>query len=307
MSQDNIKFPKTFNINSLIEVAETKSDALSYEVVINPNETLKFDDERINYFNIVKNISIEIKGSSEVKVISLCINDKIIEKSYSEDNNREIFKFKIFNINGVVQNPKLFTLNFTCDPKPLRPLNATIHYHYIKVDEQMDNFLRYNHYYSVHLIAKQILSIYYCPNKIEATYNARFIEINDVSEFNSVIDLEYEWVCPTIYSFKLKKEKHRIISVEVSNEMEKLMDEDPLLKIESTRTVLGENLVNKCYIVHMSQKINIESHLLSEYGLISYVTIHKIPKSQIDDISMKKITDDQKSVLKRLMQTNIKI
>ena len=301
-------FPRTFNINELFNVSNSESKEITQSAEFNEaqHNTVTLNDS--GYSNIVKNIIIEVKSHSEIKSIEMFINDNkttsnnlIIESVKSDDGNRECFRFKIFNVNGVVLNPKLFSIKFKCNT--VVQTKIEIKYTGIAVDEQMLDFLKYNQYYGVHLLDKLVLAIYYCPYQIPA-YNVKFIDSADLVKFNDVIKLDYNWQCPVIRTLSKKnpiKEKHRIISVEVTPEIEKALNDDPLLKYESVRVELDGKLINKSYIICVNERKDVESHLLSEYGLISYITISKLPITDIDEILMEKIHNSQLNVLKRLI------
>jgi hypothetical protein len=258
---------------------------------------------------------------SETIMRSMLINDQIVEiikPLYLEDENKTcMFAFKTFNKSGVVQNPKLFDINFVCEPNPSESLPAIIQYHGIIVDEKTADFLEYNQYYSVHPInigrlngdednskpMNQVLGIYYSPNE-NPNYNIRFLDLKDLEEFNNVVCLSYMWKTPIIYKFNEnpKKEKHRLITVECNKEIIQKINNDNLLRYESKTANLSSEIISKSFIVPKSDRSDIEGHLLAEYGLIPYTIIISTPKTEIDYDRMKEIHDSQMIVLKKIYE-----
>lgn len=302
----SILFPRTFNINELFDVSKTESNTLTQKFKLLSDQVIKLDPAP--NISIVKNISVVIKGKHEVKNINMLINNSIIEKASSIGGNREVFKFQIFTTNGVVLNPRLFNVTFRAEPKPLVDAEVEIHYTGFKIDNEMNDFLKYNQYYSVHLLptdaeSKKVLAIYYTPALLQA-YCVKFIELNDIKEFNDVVKMEYEWQCPIVRKLSVpnanKENKYRIISVEITYELEKIMTSDPLLNYESMHTIINQNEINKSYIVCIDEQTDVEAHLLSEYGLISYVTISKLPQTEVNCEIMQNICENQNNIIKRL-------
>jgi hypothetical protein len=312
---EELSVSQTFNINAIVEVAETRS-----KLVEVPGEFPKATDQlkrsafkfnNTSYgSDIAKNITVKLKKPSEVRTICVVIEDKIIERMHPDDAERRTFKSKLFVTNGIVLNPALFSISFIAEPV-LESQEFTLSYYCINVDPPTKDYLKYNQYYSVHLTGpgtektEKFLAIYYCPAE-RPSYNIKFIDVGDVAEFNSSIHLDYKWRPPIIWKRKedSKKEKHRVITVEVSPETDVVLSEDKLLKYETASIQLNNGQVSRSYVAHIDEQLDIESHLLSEYGLVSYVSIFQLPVNEIDTELSKKIFANNKFVLDKLNNTH---
>lgn len=324
---ETIKFPKTVELNTIFENSETETKLFTHNAKFLSTGKLIIDSFNIQESHILKGFVVKIP-SKLVKTISLLINDQIVEIAQpiyfdeTEELKCTMFSFKIFNNNGVVQNPKLFDVNFICEPIPSSEMPATLQYHGIMLDEMSEDFLEYNQYYSIHPLslkseakASQILAIYYSPTLIP-NYNVRFLDLTDIKEFNDVVQLSYSWKTPIIFKFKdkQKKEIHRLISVEYPmkstqtlldgeypKNLSMTLENDPVLITYETKTVdIGNGIINKSFIVHKSERADIEGHLMSEYGLIPYSTVVNTPRAEVDYERMQQIRDAQINVLKKI-------
>lgn len=341
-----IKFPKTVELNTIFENSETETKTFAHnakflstgKLIIDgckqPASNLKvLDSFNIQEAHLLKGFVIKVPNIL-LKSISLLINDQIVEIAQPiyldecihsasnlkdldgcEESKCTIFSFKIFNGNGVVQNPKLFDINFICEPIPSSEIPVTIQYYGIVLDEMAEDFLEYNQYYSIHPLnlkseekSSKVLAIYYSPS-LKPNYNIRFLDLKDIEEFNNVVCLSYLWKTPVIFKFedKQKKEKHRLITVECPKDMGQKLENDPILITYETKTVdigrltdIGCPMISKSFIVHKSERADIEGHLISEYGLIPYSIVISTPRAEVDYERMKQIYDAQMKVLKKL-------
>jgi len=325
-----IKFPRTVELNNIFENSETETKTFAHNAKFISTGKLIIDSFNIQESHLLKGFVIKVP-SVLVKNISLLINDQIIEIAQpiyfdeTEELKCTMFSFKIFNNNGVVQNPKLFDVNFICEPSPSSEIPATIQYHGITLDEMAEDFLEYNQYYSIHPLslkseakASQVLAIYYSP-ALKPNYNVRFLDLKDVEEFNNVVQLSYLWKTPVMFKFedKQKKEKHRLITVEYplnEGDFHSKIENDHILATYETKTVKLENqdllrstpvvnnhqVISKSFIVHRSERADIEGHLISEYGLIPYSTVINTPRAEVDYERMQQIYDAQMKVLKKI-------
>jgi hypothetical protein len=310
---DTIKFPRTYDVRSIIEQASTESKKITQPAKFLASGKLSVDSFNDQKFDIIKSISIKTKKPNNFNTISLLINDYIVCKTKSDTENRNTFTFDSFISNGIVQVPKLFDINFICNPFPSNDIDVELTYYGVSLEEEVKDYMLYNQYYSIHKVNKMsqndeefvskgsVLAIYYAPAQI-TPYNVKFIELKDIPEFMNVIQLDYIWKCPSLYEFKgeMKKEIHRLISVECDLETEKLMNKDEVLNFESRRIVLEDGKISKNYVVHVSVRRDIESHILSEYGLIPFISIIEIPKAEIDYTKMSKIFNNILTVLKKI-------
>ena len=297
---DKVNFPKTFSITDIFNQADHEIKDISMNAKFDINGIFNFNHTESN---MIKEIKITIKNKSAINYIKLLINDCIVEKSKADEENRNQFNFTIFDTNGIINNPHLFDLRFVCFPKPLNEIDIEIKFRSIIFDDITFDFLKYNQYYSIHYLRiqtehkedkKMILAIYYCPMK-KPNYNTKFIKTENLEEFIEVINLPYEWECPTIHgkpNYK-KNNNYRMISVECNSKIEQKINEDKIFNCETSSTKLSNDLINKSFIVHKDISKDIEAHLLSEYALIPYTTIYKLPTSGIDYDKMKDIKDNQ--------------
>ena len=305
---EQVKFPKTVSLNVLYENSDAETKLYTHDAKFLTTGKLIIDSFNIQESDILKGFVIKV-SNPKIQTISILINDSVIEIAKPiilEDGKTFMFTFQIFNQNGVVQCPKLFDINFICEPIPPQEVPAMIQYHGVVVEE-IEDFLEYNQYYSIYQLkseekSNKVLTIYYSPTQ-NPPYNVRFLDLADVNEFIKVVELSYLWRTPIIYKFQesAKKEPHRLITIEVSKEYDSKLEGDPLLRYE-TRTVEIPNtkLISKSFIVHKSDRSDIEGHLLAEYGLVPYTTIIKIPRTEIDYDRMKQIFDAQMNVLKKI-------
>lgn len=305
MSQDLIPivFPKTYNINKILEIADKKTEKI--EFVRNSNDgSFKLINEDSISFDIIAGYIELIVKPAEVKHISMLIIDKVIEKS--TDENRECFVFKIFNTNGLIITPGLLDINFVCEPKPLNPIQVTIKCNVIKVNEIVKSFFRYNHYYSIHLytggMQGEVLAIYYCSQQ-QPPYNVRFIKFSDIEEFNSVINLPYDWQCPPVYIVKLnEKRKHRIISLTADNDHIKELDNDEVLAFEKHKTIVSPDRSTINFIVHADYTFDVEKYIFNTYGSVVRTTLMNLPVTTLDRATMLSIHNSQQRALELLMK-----
>jgi hypothetical protein len=311
---DPVQFPKTFDLRSLLDQAETESKKIVQECKITTGGKITIDSAIPN-FNVIKKITIASKTPNAIKTIALQINNYTLYTANPDPENRTVFTFDSFDINGIVQDPKLFEISFVCNPTPPITTELELSYYGVAVDQQTLDFLKYNQYYSVHKVRQQtgqqpdeqtekkghVLVIYYAPVQ-SSPYNVKFLDLKDIPDFMNAINLNYQWEVPPVYKFEteMKKESHRMISVECDIEMEQKLCADELLKYETHRVDLGDGQINKSFIVPRSERPDIEGHLMAEYGLIPYVTIVKIPRAEIDYVAMKRVRESQIDILKKI-------
>jgi hypothetical protein len=310
---EQLKFPKTVSLNVLFENSDAETKLYTHDAKFLTTGKLIIDSFNIQESDILKGFVIKVSNPT-IQTISILINDAVIEIAKPiilEDGKTSMFTFQIFNQNGVVQCPKLFDINFICEPIPSQEVPAILQYHGIVIEE-IEDFLEYNQYYSIYQLNmktlpdekanNKVLTIYYSPTQ-NPPYNVRFLDLADIDEFIKAIELSYFWKTPIIYKFQesAKKEPHRLITVEISKEYDSKLESDPLLRYE-TRTVEIPNtkLISKSFLVHKSDRSDIEGHLLAEYGLVPYTTIVKMPRTEIDYDRMKQIFDTQMNVLKKI-------
>lgn len=311
---NTIKFPRTYDIRNIIDCSIIESKKITQPAKFLTSGKLFIESFNEQKFDIIKGISIKTKKPNNFNSVSILINDYVVCKSKSDTENRNTFTFDSFISNGIIQVPKLFDINFTCSPFPSVDVDVELTYYGIYLDDEIKDYMLYNQYYSIHKVHKMshsddeefiskgsVLVIYYAPSQ-PLSYNVKFIELKDIPEFMSVIQLDYIWKCPALYEFKgeMKKEIHRLISVECDLETETLMNSDKILNFESRRILLEDGKISKNYVVHVSVRRDIESHILSEYGLVPFVSIIEIPKAEIDYTKMSKIFDNNLTVLKKI-------
>jgi hypothetical protein len=300
---DKIKFPKSINLHEFCEITETESKLVKQDGIFITTGKLIIDSFNLHGFNIIKAISISIKDPHNISKIDILINDSIVERM-KPNENRTRFISSAFNINGIVQHPKLFDINLICYPHPPKNVDVTLEFHGVTV--RYESFLKYNQYFSIHQVSLEdvdkLLAIYYNPSAV-TTYNVRFIELKDVIEFNKVVEMPYDWECPRIIKILSdKKVKNKMITVEVDLKTEKIIDEDKELP-KNPKKINTKSGVTISYITETKNTEDLESHLLSEYGLIPYVTILEKPATIIDKFEMSKITAEQRFILSKIDQS----
>lgn len=313
MYSEPLKFPKTANLHEIFENSDTESKTIVHNAKFLTTGKLIIDSFNLHENNILKGFVIKLSSAS-IKKVSLLINDQIIETAelisldVNEDEKEAMFAFKVFNQNGVVQNPKLFDINFICEPIPSQNIPAQLQYQGMIVDQLMSDFLEYNQYYSIHALsdATKILAIYYAPTQ-KPNYNVRYLDLKDLEEFKQVISLSYLWKTPVMFSFadRQKKEKHRLITVECTPEIGMKLENDVLLRYETKTLDINNNMISKSFVVHKSERVDVEGHLISEYGLIPYSTVINTPRAEIDYDRMAEIYAAQLSALKKIYGISI--
>lgn len=294
---EEVEFPKTFDFESIFMQAETESKQIIQDCKFVATGCLIIDSFNIHRFNFIKLFTIEIPDSN-ILSIDMLINNQVIESAKSVNGERQTFTF----VTPMIQCPKVFDINFICDPRPSASINAKIKYHGFKVDGVTEDFIHFNQYYYVQKVANKILAIYYCPSN-NPSYNVRFIEEKDLPDFTAAIQKSYKWQSPIFYADQttsIKKEKYRQITFECTNEQEAELNEDKNLDYESSSTSVSSNSVMKGYAVPLSNKKEIEAYLLGTYGLISQTSILRVSGRIIDYEKINEVTHNQKLILRSL-------
>lgn len=302
-------FPRILNLSEIFEAAELESKKNIQNGRFQENGNLRLDAP-LAEFDMLKNFAIKISNTSEIKTVSMLVNHKLIEKVNAEDANRELFKFTVFDVCGIIQRPKLFDIEFVCEPEPHHSKVAELTYYGFNFDDTVKSFLNYNKYYGIHrftykgkLHTEKILVIYYCPME-EMNYNVKFMNIADIEEFNIAVNSSYNWEVLTMRRPGKKSIKRASISTYVTKEIADQMSVDKFLSFDSSTTSDSDQLC-KTFIVDTQTIDALESHLAIKYGLVAYIKLSEFNISEIDYEAMNAICKYQTDMFERVKKISI--
>ena len=299
-------FPRILNLSEIFEAAEVESKKITQNGRFQENGKLLLD-KPLTSFDMLKNFTIKINNTTEIKSVSILINDKLVEKVNAEDLNRELFKFTVFDVCGVVQVPKLFNIEFVCEPEPHHNIAVELSYHGFTFDDTVKSFLNYNKYYGIHRFtykgktsADKVWVIYYCPLDI-FNYNVKCMNISDIEGFNTAVNSSYDWEVLTMRKPGKKSIKRATVSAIITADIADAMAIDKFLDFDSNTTIDNGQLC-KTFVVEPSKIGDLECHLSIVYGLTACTQISEFNISEIDYESMGAICRNQVDMFERVLK-----